>query len=115
MGGSAAIYPVSITDEAGLLLADEPRTEVLPEFPYKATGHGPNKVRQGQLHAHQILEDSRGLLYAPDLGSDRVWILRRDQKKLEICGWLQCPPGMGPRHAVITPDGTSRPFIPDSS
>lgn len=70
-------------------------------------GHGPNKGRQRQCHPHQVLEDRRGLLYCPDLGSDRVWIFRREKTKLEVCGWLQCPPGTGARHAVLTPDGTS--------
>lgn len=48
----------------------------------------------------------------PDLGSDRVWILRREKMKLEVCGWLQCPAGTGARHAVFTPDGTSLPNHP---
>ncbi|KAM5344355.1 hypothetical protein ACJ41O_012892 [Fusarium nematophilum] len=105
-GGSVALYPISITEKAGLLLTEAPREEVFPEFPYKSVGHGPNKGRQQQCHVHQMLEDRQGLLYAPDLGADRVWILRRGQVKLEICGWLQCPPGTGARHAVFTPDGT---------
>ncbi|KAI9147454.1 6-hydroxynicotinate 3-monooxygenase [Paramyrothecium foliicola] len=103
-GSSIALYPVSNDDENGLLLTDAQRSELLPDFPYKSIGHGPNKVRQGQCHVHQILEDSRGLLYAPDLGSDRVWIISRDRMRMEIGGWLQCPPGTGPRHAVFSPD-----------
>ena len=109
MGGSIAIYPISITDTNTLLLKDAPRTEILPKFPYDTVGYGPNEGRQRQCHIHQILEDGRGLLYAPDLGSDRVWILRRDKVKLDICGWLQCPLGTGPRHAVLAPDGMSLP------
>lgn len=105
LGGSACLYPVSISENGGLLLTDAPRTELLPEFPYSSVGHGPNKNRQRQCHVHHILEDRNGLLYAADLGSDRVWILRRNQTKLEIGGWLQCPPGTGARHAVLTPDG----------
>ncbi|EEU39291.1 uncharacterized protein NECHADRAFT_43788 [Fusarium vanettenii 77-13-4] len=101
LGGSAALYPVSITENDGLRLKDVPRTELLLDFPYKATGHGPNKGRQRQCHLHQVLEDKRGLLYAPDLGADRVWILSRKNLELEVCGWLQCPPGMGARHAKI--------------
>ena len=102
MGGSIALYPfLSNTAE----LAEVPRTEVLPVFPYASIGHGPDIVRQRQCHIHQILEDKRGLLYALDLGSDRVWIFRREGTKLEQSGWFQCPAGSGPRHAVITPDG----------
>ncbi|KAK2600062.1 hypothetical protein QQS21_005226 [Conoideocrella luteorostrata] len=104
LSGSAALYPISIIEQDGLLLKDAPRTELLLEFPYGATGHGPNKGRQQQCHVHQVLEDKRGFLYAPDLGADRVWILSRDETKLEVCGWLQCSPGTGARHAVLTPD-----------
>ncbi|VUC36504.1 unnamed protein product [Clonostachys rosea] len=104
LGGSVALYPISITEKSGLLLADAHRTEFLPEFPYQALGHGPSEGRQRQCHVHQVLEDKRGLLYAPDLGADRVWIFKRDQMKLDLCGWLQCPPGTGARHAVFSPE-----------
>jgi 6-phosphogluconolactonase (cycloisomerase 2 family) len=69
-------------------------------------GHGPNQGRQRQCHIHQVLEDKTGLLYAPDLGADRVWLFARKGTQLEVSGWLQCPPGTGARHAVLTPDGT---------
>lgn len=105
LGGSVALYPITITEAEGLRLEDTLRTELLPEFPYKAAGQGPNKGRQQQCHVHQVLEDKKGLLYAPDLGADRVWVLSRDGLELKIQGWLQCPPGTGARHAVLTPDG----------
>ncbi|KAJ4263381.1 hypothetical protein NW762_006200 [Fusarium torreyae] len=104
LGGSAALYPISITESEGLRLKATPRTEILPEFPYKAAGHGPNKGRQQQCHVHQVLEDKKGFLYAPDLGADRVWVLARNGTELEVRGWLQCSPGTGARHAVLTPD-----------
>ncbi|KAI6750447.1 hypothetical protein HG530_014728 [Fusarium avenaceum] len=104
LGGSVALYPITITEAEGLRLEDTLRTELLPEFPYKAAGQGPNKGRQQQCHVHQVLEDKKGLLYAPDLGADRVWVLSRDGLELKIQGWLQCPPGTGARHAVLTPD-----------
>ncbi|KAK9466981.1 putative isomerase YbhE [Lipomyces arxii] len=103
-GGSIALYPITVTDSAGLLLMDTPRIEIFPKFAYEANGHGPNEGRQHQCHVHQILEGKNGLLYAPDLGSDRVWIVRRDGTNLEICGEIQVPPGTGPRHAVFTSD-----------
>ncbi|GAT26303.1 hypothetical protein RIB2604_02008850 [Aspergillus luchuensis] len=112
LGGSVALYPISRTDNGKILLQNVPRAEILPEFPYQSIGHGPNKARQQQCHVHQILEDSRGIIYAPDLGSDRVWILRRDgAQHLEVCGWLQCPPGTGARHAVLTPNELSHTVI----
>lgn len=108
MGGSVALYPISTTTETGLLIDTAFRTELHPPFPYKAAKHGPIKARQQQCHIHQVLEDKKGLLYAPDLGSDRIWILSRDKTQLEVRGWLQCPAGTGPRHAVLTPDGMPR-------
>jgi 6-phosphogluconolactonase (cycloisomerase 2 family) len=54
---------------------------------------------------HQVLEEKRGLLYAPDLGADRVWVLSSNGLELKVQGWLQCPPETGARHAVLTPDG----------
>jgi 6-phosphogluconolactonase (cycloisomerase 2 family) len=92
-----------------VLLEGSPRTEILPAFRYKAIRHGPNEIRQTQCRIHQILEDQAGRLYAPDFGSDRVWILYRNETGFEICGWLQCPPGSGSRHAVITRDGIHPP------
>lgn len=49
-----------------------------PEFRYKAIGHGPIPDRQRQCHMHQVIEDRRGLLYVPDLGSDCIWVFRRE-------------------------------------
>lgn len=115
MGGSAAIYPTEKTKDDTIILANAPRTEIFPEFPYKASGSGPNKARQQQCHVHQMLEDGRGHLYAPDLGSDRVWIMLRDQGRLHVGGWLQCPPGAGARHAVFSPDGTSSASLSQNS
>ncbi|KAL4749217.1 hypothetical protein BDW72DRAFT_195038 [Aspergillus terricola var. indicus] len=117
LGGSVAIYPIRTDTDTGVaLLRDDAHTEILPDFPYASACHGPNrKDRQRQCHVHQVLEDRQGQLYAPDLGSDRVWILsqRKDETKLEleISGWLQCPPGTGPRHAVLAPDELSHTVI----
>ncbi|OTB04028.1 hypothetical protein M426DRAFT_262522 [Hypoxylon sp. CI-4A] len=104
LGGSVALYPISITETDGLVFENSPQTEVFPQFPYQSVQHGPNEGRQRQCHVHQVIESAKGLLYAPDLGSDRVWIFRRVEMKLGLWGWLQCPPGTGPRHGVISPD-----------
>lgn len=104
LGGSIGLFPIA-TDGNDIHLLDTSPVELLPEFPYSDIGFGPVKSRQGQCHIHQVLEDSRGLLYAPDLGSDRIWITERNELQLDICGWLACPPGTGPRHAVISHDG----------
>lgn len=46
------------------------------------------------------------MLYCMDLGGDRIWVVERQgESELEIKGYLQCPGGSGPRHAVISPDG----------
>ncbi|OAL44456.1 putative isomerase YbhE [Pyrenochaeta sp. DS3sAY3a] len=101
LGGSIALYPKTAGATKEVLLESLPRTELFLDFPYKSTGHGPDPSRQRQCHPHQIIETRSGLLYVPDLGSDRVWVVRRDKMKLEVSGWLQCPSGTGPRHAVL--------------
>jgi hypothetical protein len=53
------------------------------------------------------------VLYVPDLGSDRVWLVKRDgDSGLKIEGYLQAPAGSGPRHAVLSIDGSSRCIPP---
>ncbi|KAH7336741.1 Lactonase, 7-bladed beta-propeller-domain-containing protein [Pyrenochaeta sp. MPI-SDFR-AT-0127] len=103
-GGSVILYPVSENESGQMLLKNVPRIELFPDFRYKDIGHGPNKNRQTQCRIHQILDDQSGRLYAPDFGSDRVWMFQRNGIDLEICGWLECPPGSGSRHAVICHD-----------
>lgn len=41
----------------------------------------------------------------PDLGSDRIWVIRREgEVALRVIGELRLPEGSGPRHAVISED-----------
>lgn len=51
-------------------------------------------------------------MYVPDLGSDRIWIVRKaageGEVQLEICGEMRFPGGAGPRHAALSPDGKLR-------
>lgn len=108
LGGSIALYPKTPRKSKEVLIESLPRTELFPPFTYQSVGHGPDHDRQRQCHPHQIIESSSGLLYVPDLGADRVWVIKRDVMKLEICGWLQCPPGTGPRHAAMSPQGISK-------
>jgi len=106
MGGSIALYPTTKSKAETIVLANEARAEINPPFPYAAQGHGKNPNRQRQCHLHHVLEDkTSGLLYATDLGSDRVWILER-RPELRVSGWLQCPHGTGPRHSVMNSEGT---------
>lgn len=98
-----ALYPVQYSDRGSLVLEDTKRVETRFKFTYDK--NGPIEHRQQQCHAHQVLEDKHGLLYVPDLGADRVWILRREHLSLDVCGWMQCPPGTGPRHAVFGHNG----------
>ena len=105
MGGSIALYPTTKSKAETIVLANEARAEINPPFPYAAQGHGKNPNRQRQCHLHHVLEDkTSGLLYATDLGSDRVWILER-RPELRVSGWLQCPHGTGPRHSVMNSEG----------
>ncbi|RSL45008.1 hypothetical protein CEP54_014454 [Fusarium duplospermum] len=103
LGGSAALYPISITESDGLRLNDVSRTELLLDFPDKAAGHGPNKGRQRHCHINQVLEDKRGLLYAPDLGADRARhaVFTPDEKTMHVLGELS--------HNIVTFDLSTCP------
>jgi 6-phosphogluconolactonase len=74
------------------------------------TGTGPNKGRQEKPHGHAIYTDAANkFVYSCDLGTDNVWIFRFDPAK----GTLtpadppsgKVPPGGGPRHLAIHPNG----------
>ncbi|HEX8832811.1 MAG TPA: lactonase family protein, partial [Abditibacteriaceae bacterium] len=73
-------------------------------------GSGPNRSRQAEPHAHSIYTDaSNQFVYACDLGTDEVKIYRFDAAG----GTLtpneppagKVPPGSGPRHFAMHPDG----------
>ncbi|SPO00334.1 uncharacterized protein DNG_03179 [Cephalotrichum gorgonifer] len=54
LGGSAALYPISDLNEAGVLLTNAPRTELLPDFRYKLVGHERIMYVIGEL-SHTVL------------------------------------------------------------
>jgi 6-phosphogluconolactonase len=72
------------------------------------TGSGPNRVRQEGPHPHFVGTDpANRFVFVPDLGSDKVVIyeLNPDTAKLKPHGAGHCPPGSGPRHFVVHPNG----------
>lgn len=102
VGGSIIFFPV---DSAGQLAESSESPNL--KFPFAYEGDkAPNKERQDEPHPHQVIEGAEGRLYVPDLGNDRIWVVKRKgESGLDIEGWLQVPEGLGPRHAVISPDG----------
>ena len=73
----------------------------------RMAGKGPNPERQDGPHAHCALFDERGeLLFHVDLGLDRVFCHRVEGGRLrdaEVA--FEAPPGSGPRHLALHPDG----------
>ena len=74
------------------------------------SGCGPNPVRQKKSYAHAaLLTPDERFVYACDLGSDQVWILRFDHTfgRMEPADPPsgKVPPGGGPRHLVLGPHG----------
>ena len=66
----------------------------------------PDPQRQDEPHPHQVVEAANQDLFVPDLGGDRIWVVRREGlDELVIKGYLQCPGGSGPRHCVVSADG----------
>jgi 6-phosphogluconolactonase len=72
------------------------------------SGSGPHPDRQKKSYAHAIYADAAGkFVYACDLGSDKVWILHFDQTEGTLTPTAAgiAPPGGGPRHLAISPNG----------
>ena len=73
-------------------------------------GTGPDKARQEKPHGHAIYTDSTNqFVYACDLGTDNVWTFHFDAargtlKPAEPAS-AKVPPGSGPRHLAIHPNG----------
>ena len=73
-------------------------------------GTGPNKERQEKPHAHSIATDpANKLVYSCDLGTDHIWIFQFDPKTGTLTpnnpASDKVPPGAGPRHFAIHPNG----------
>ncbi|QEO15333.1 lactonase family protein [Agromyces intestinalis] len=72
------------------------------------TGHGPRADRQEAPHPHQVvLDPARDRVLVPDLGADRVRVLRLDADGRlghEASADLLLHPGAGPRHLVVVDD-----------
>ncbi len=72
------------------------------------TGQGPDPARQEGPHAHCIVlsADDR-FAFSADLGTDSVIGYRVDLEAMSITPHtsLALPPGSGPRHLVLAPDG----------
>ncbi|KAL1406852.1 hypothetical protein Q8F55_006261 [Vanrija albida] len=103
VGGSVLYIP---TNADGTLSATSESPVLSLPFPYDHVPK-PNPTRQDSSHAHQVVEGAGGLLYVFDLGSDRVYHVARDgESGLKVVDWYQCSPGFGPRHGVVSPDGS---------
>jgi len=95
--GSAACLPVN---SGGSL---EPASEVVA-----FTGSGPNAQRQQKPHGHGINSTADGrFVYVCDLGTDRVWSFELKAGKLVPTSPEagRTPPGAGPRHLALHPNG----------
>lgn len=79
-----------------------------PTATVQLTGNGPHPTRQQHSYAHGIYTDPGDqFAYVCDLGSDRVWTFHYDRGTFtpaEPPAGLT-PPGAGPRHFALHPNG----------
>ncbi len=71
---------------------------------------GPNRDRQRGAHPHSVtLSPDNRLAYVCDLGLDRVFTWRIDPARAGLAPddppFTAAPPGSGPRHSKLSPDG----------
>jgi len=89
--------PLSLSPPTMLAPTAKPVTFAFP-------GTGPDAGRQEASHPHQVAAHPSGKqLLVPDLGSDKVWVLDRDEetKAWKVCGEVPTVAGDGPRHLVV--------------
>ncbi|GAB4168288.1 MAG: lactonase family protein [Terrimicrobiaceae bacterium] len=73
-------------------------------------GSGPHPKRQQKSFAHAVVPDTQDrFVYVCDLGADKVWSFQFDSTNGTLAatepGCGEVPPGGGPRHFVLSPDG----------
>jgi len=74
------------------------------------TGSGPNPERQAHPYLHSMYAGpGNRFVYACDLGTDNVWVFGLDARSGTLTPARppagKVPPGSGPRHLAIHPDG----------
>jgi len=96
--GSLSVHPVLANGTLGT------RSDLLQHI-----GSGPDPDRQAGPHAHMATFVTDTLVLAVDLGTDGVAAYRLDVATGRLAAapvpWSSLPPGFGPRHLVVLPDG----------
>jgi 6-phosphogluconolactonase len=100
-GGSFAVFPLQEDGRVGAAV-----------LVVHHEGGGPVKGRQDDAHVHSTVFTPDGrYLFAQDLGNDKLYEYRytNDGSRGLLSpvpeGYLQMPPGSGPRHLVFAPNG----------
>ena len=94
--GSVAAFPVG--DDGTLGAASDLKQH---------EGSSINPNRQKGPHAHYIREGIHGLIYAADLGTDKIMLYQLENGKLSTANpaFMETEPGAGPRHIDFHPNG----------
>ncbi len=90
--GSISAFTILIDGKIG------PLTDLV-----RFSGNGPNKSRQELPHAHFIAPGPDTLIYATDLGTDKIRIYKLVANKFQQVDEVQCAAGAGPRHLAFHP------------
>lgn len=94
-----------------------PSTPYLPPKPsqvinFPGYDHPPN-VRQEGSHPHQVLPHPiHEELLIPDLGSDKLWRLKKNESGWVVSGDVDMRRGGGPRHGVFVGEPQRREQLP---
>ena len=98
-GGNVALMRIEPTGELSEVLSAD-----------QHTGHGPVADRQEKPHVHSaIFEPKRKRIFVADLGIDQVKVYTIDKATFTLkpnkYPEIKLPPGSGPRHMAIHPNG----------
>ena len=99
-GGSLAAYPIGPDGRLG------EASEMIQH-----TGGSVNPNRQQEPHMHSIIPSADGnIVYASDLGTDKIMMYRPDRSSGELSPaeppFATSTPGAGPRHFALHPSGS---------
>ena len=98
-GGNVALMRIEPTGELSAVLSSD-----------QHTGHGPVADRQEKPHVHSAIFEPKGKrIFVADLGIDQVKIYTIDKATFTLkpnkYQEIKLPPGSGPRHMAIHPNG----------
>ncbi len=126
--GNGACYVSSDKDEEYLFVAnygsgnfsfiklDNAKNIVSVKILKPGVGSNIDTTRQKAPHAHSLVPGPMGkYIYGADLGADRVFAFKKENREFVLHTGIPLAPGTGPRHLDFSPDGSTMAVVGELS